>query len=269
MILAGDPNTARALRSRFINFCLDRARSPDMDPYRYLYKRASDILRQSESFYTRPEHKKGLAFSIHLENRSIPPLSREDFESVSWPVHIVDALDYDAVNRKTVLPNLANYFWNSIAAAWGNRQIWVALRDFINWIGLHVQLYPPRPEETMPEGTRPIENLPDTHYQPNETPIDSEYILKCAACAANLLNEREKEIFYCRRGLGLSLKDIADRLGYKGSSGPKYFLEKADHELRRFLRDKPGLSPDDLDDQDFAIFRKNLFAILKESVSKP
>jgi hypothetical protein len=269
MILSGDPNAARALRNRFINFCLDRARSPDRDPYRYLYKRACDILRQSESFYTRAEHKKGLAFSIHPENRSIPALCREDFESVSWPVHIVNALDYDAVNRKTVLPNLATYFWNCIAAVWGSRQIWVAMRDFINWIGLHVPLNPPRPEETMPEGTPPIENVPDSHYQPNEIPIDLEFISKCAACAANLLNDREKEIFYCRWGLGLSLKDIADRLGYKGSSGPKHFLDNAEDELRRFLRDKPGLAPDDLDDQAFAIFRENLFAILKERVLKP
>jgi len=269
MILSGDPNAARALQSRFINFCIDRARSPDIDPYRYLYKRAADILRQSASFQTRSEPKKGLVFSIHLENRSIPPLSREDFEEVAWPVHIIDTMDYNAVNRKKVLLDLAKFFWNNISTAWGNRQIWVDLRDFINWIGLHVPLNLPLPDETMPEGIPPIENVPDTHYQPNEIPIDPEYISKCAACAANLLNDREKEIFYYRWGLGLGFKDIADRMGYKGSSGPKYFLDNAGHELRRFLRDKPGLAPDDLDEREFAIFRKNLFAILKESVSQP
>ncbi|MCP4623657.1 MAG: sigma-70 family RNA polymerase sigma factor [bacterium] len=143
------------------------------------------------------------------------------------------------------------------------------LRDFISWIGLHVRLSSSRPEEILPQENRPIENVPDTQNRPNEPPIDPEYISKCAACAANLLNDREKEILYCRWGSGLSLKDIADRMGYKSSSGPDYFLKNAEHKLRRFLRDKPGLEPDDLDDAAFAIFRKNLFAILKESLSQP
>jgi hypothetical protein len=269
IILSGDCNPERALRNRFINYCLDKARAPDRDPYRYLYKRASDILRQSNSFYTRSEPKKGMAFSLHSENRSIPPLSREDLETISWPPDIIDRLDYEAVNRKSALLELATYFWNQTALDWGNQQVWIDLRDLVTWIGLHVPLNPPKPKELLAEDAQSIDIVPDTQYQSNEIPIEPEYLSKIADCTANLLGEREKEIFYYRRILGQSLKDIAEKLDYKGSSGPKYYLESAENKLRRFLRDKPGLAPHDLDDKAFAIFRKNLSAILKKTVSMP
>ncbi|CAB1074811.1 hypothetical protein D1AOALGA4SA_2630 [Olavius algarvensis Delta 1 endosymbiont] len=269
LVLSGDPNIARALRSRFINLCLDKARSPDRDPYRYLYKRAADILRESETIYTRRAPVKGLNFSVHPENRPIPPLTREDLASIPWPTGLVAVLNYEAINRKAALLDLADYFAKRVAAAWGNRRVWVALRDLINWIGLHVPLQHSGPEAAEPEASRPVESLPDTRTDPNETPVNADFIAKCAACASNILNDREKEVFYYRRCLGLSLKEIAVRMGYKTSSGPKHYLDRAEHRLRRFLRDKPGLAPPDYDERDFAIFRENLSMILKESLSQP
>jgi len=269
LIVSGDRNIPRALRSRFIYYCLDKVRRPDKDSYRYLYKRASDILRQSDSFYTTTKDKKALVYSLQPENRRIPPLFQEDFKAIAFPADLAETLDYDSINRKAVLLKLADYFWNRISEIWQNRHVWVELRNLITWIGFHVLLHTRVQEEANPDGQAPIDAVPDNQYRPDLIYFDSELVEKWAGCVANCFTDREKEIFHRRYGPGLTLKEIAGDLGYKGSSGPKYYLDSAEHKLRKFLRDKPGLSPDDLNDEAFALFRRKLFLILKESISKP
>jgi len=69
-------------------------------------------------------------------------------------------------------------------------------------------------------------------------------------------------VFVLRHGHDLSLKNIAEKLGYKGSSGPKYPLDSAERKLRFFLRDLPWLSPDDLNKEAFSLFRDTLLGEL-------
>jgi len=269
LIVSGDRNISRALRSRFIYYCLDKARRPDTDKYRYLYKRTSDILRQADSIYTTLKNKKSLVYSLFPKNSSIPPLLREDLKAIAFPPDFAHMLDYDSINRKGVLLELADYFWNRISEIWQSRHIWIELRDCITWIGFHVVLHARVPEKAGPDGEAPLNRVPDDQYRPDVIYFDSRLIDNWAHYVASCFNDREKEIFYRRYGLGYSLKNIAGNFGYKGSSGPKYSLDSAEHKLRIFLRDKPWLSPDDLNEKAFAVFRRKLLLILKESISKP
>ncbi|QTA88946.1 RNA polymerase sigma factor [Desulfonema magnum] len=260
---SGNKNCHQYLKRAFINYWIEKTRKPLKDPRRYLYKHAADVLRDSEKFYTFARNNRASGFSMIKECIPIPPLSSEDIHEINFPDHLVARLEYESVNKKNTLLMLAAYFWNQISQMWGNKPVCVDLRDFINWICLYVSVTPPIPVKRLTGGKDPWELTPEHCQKPDEIYFDPELVRKWARNFANRLSQKEKAVFILRHEDDLSLKEIARRLGYKGSSGPKYPLNHAENKLRFFLRDLPWLSPDDLNEEAFSLFRDTLLLILK------
>ena len=72
--LARDPNAAMKLRHWFVRFWIDKTRRPEQDRYRYLYKRITTVLRDSDRFFTHAPNTKGTFFSMAPENQATAPL---------------------------------------------------------------------------------------------------------------------------------------------------------------------------------------------------
>jgi DNA-directed RNA polymerase specialized sigma24 family protein len=262
VLSAGNQNCHHYLRRAFVNHWIEKLRHPHRDPQRYLYKRAADVLRASDGFYTLMEKHRGLAFSMSPNSIPIPSLALEDVQEIAFPFRSVGELDYACVNKKKVLSELAAYFWNNVSQMWQDKPVRVALRDMIHWISLHVPMSLPTAvgkshgEKVLPD------ILADDRFVADRIFFDPVLVRKWAQKFANRLSDKEKKVFYLRHWLGLSLKEIARKTGYKGSSGPKYLLSKADAELHFFLSDLPWLSPGDIHAEAFALFYDTLHSVL-------
>jgi len=263
ILVPGNRNCHHFLRKAFINRWIEKTRKPFTDFYRYLYKRTADALRDSDDFHTSLRNDATLFFSLSSEGIYIPPLSLEDMEEIAFPNHLVEKPEYDEINKNRILLVLAAYFLTQVSRMWGDKPVCAELRDFIHWISRYVPLGPPMPVKMLPGGKDTPEFAPDHRSIPDKIYFDPDMVKKWAQIFANRLNEKEKAAFFLRHGKSLSLKEIAEQLGYKGSSGPKYPLEQSEHKLKFFLRDLPWLSPDDLNAEAFALFRDTLLSILE------
>jgi len=249
------------LRKAFVNHWIEKTRVPLKDSQRYLYKRAADVLRSSETFRVFTRNSR-LLFSLSSDGVPIPRLSPEDLEMAEFPGEMLERFEYSHVSRKKVILRLAGYFWNKISEMWGDKPVCIDIMDFINWIALHV----PIRESTMKKLNNEkhvSEILPAYCSTPDQIFFDPELVRKWAGNFANRLSEKEKAVFLLRHGSELRLKDIAARLRYKGSSGPKHPLGNAEAKLRFFLCDLPWLSPDDFNAEAFSLFRDTLLSILE------
>jgi hypothetical protein len=275
-IVTTDRNLHILLKSAFINYWITKTRSPDKDPQRYLYKRAADLLRKSDTFHTISIKQRSTAFSVASKSTKIPPLALEDIRGIAFPQKIAETAEYRNINKKKILIDLANYFWNKVSEMWGGKPVWVDLRDFINWIGIYVQVNVPAliresPGQTDPFGEKFIGGEGNLYQglNPEETYFDLEQVKKWSKNFAHILKEKEKEIFYMQHRLNMSLEDIGKKMGYKAASGPKYILDNAEQKLKFFLRDLPWLSPDDFNKEAFSVFRESLLSELKKLTKKP
>lgn len=251
------------LRKAFINYRIEKARKPLKDPQRYLYKHAADVFRASEVFYTSLGRKRAVAFSMHAESIPIPPLAKEDLGEIGFPYQALEKLEYEAVNKKRVLLELGRYFLTQISEIWRNKPVRVDLRDFIKWIGLYVPIRSPVQVNGLYSGSL-SDLLPDYDSVADKCSFDPELVRKWARNFAARLNEKESAVFLLRHGYQLGLKEIAEKLGYKGLSGPKYPLDHAERKLRFFLCDLPWLAPDDLNKEAFSLFRDTLIEALSD-----
>jgi len=283
LIQSGDPNFSRYLKTSFKNHCIDKARSKSQDPRKYLYKRLSDILRESEGFHTNAGKKDYMAFSRYPENQRVAPPTLEDIRQISFPTHLVASLDYESVNRKAVLLELSEYFWLAVSQMQDGKAIWVTVWSVIEWIESHIWLTAadetkgvPKPavkrfSDGNPDQTGQqtvLDGIPDDKHRPDADQFDPHLIKKWAGCFAEQLNQKEKSICYSGWALQLGLEEIAQKLGYKGASGPQYLLKQMEDKLRKFLRPLDWLDPDDLNEEAFDLFNDTLFSILKKSVSE-
>lgn len=250
------------LRRAFVNHWIEKTRKPFRDSQRYLYKRAADSLRVSGDFYIVPKSPDGSGFSMVSEYVPIPPLTSEDIREIPFPNQFAESLDYAVINKKAVILKLAAYFWHQVSAMWGNKPVCVDLRDLINWISFHVPIPPPIPIKQIADRNESWERFPDHSQMPDSLYFDPEQVKKWAGNFVCRLSEKEKAVFILRHRDGLSLKDIAKHLGYKGSSGPKYSLDRAEHKLKFFLCDLPWLSPDDLNEEAFSLFRDTILDLM-------
>jgi len=267
---SGSKNAHLYLKSAFINHCVGLARKPGKDPVRHLYKRASDALRNSPLFYTSSNKQmRKSTFSMVRESSEMPLLTEEDFPEIRPPDQALCALTHEQVKRKKVLLELAAHFWKEVSRIWGNEPVRVNLLDFVSWLD----------KEIVSAGSIrvavPLNNADFVHRRsdvealPSQIHFDPEEVKQWAANFCRLLTPKERTLFYLRHGASLGLKQIAARTGYRGSSGPKYLLETAEHKLKCFLRDLPWLSPDDLNEEAFALFRDTLISLLKKSALEP
>ena len=265
ILVLGKRNSHYYLRRAFINHWIEKTRRPLMDPRRYLHKHAADVLRASENFHTFVGRGRSLGFSAVAEHISIPPLSAEDIREISFPEQ---SLEYEYINKKKVLLQLAVYFLNQVSKMWGDKPVGVDLRDFISWLGLHVSVQAPVLLRLVSDGKELLPLVPDHRPAADGICFDPVLVKKWAWNFANRLSEKERAVFLLRHGHNLSLKDIAGKLGYKGSSGPKYPLDCAERKLKFFLCDLPWLSPDDLNKEAFSLFRDMLLLNIKNIKNK-
>jgi hypothetical protein len=266
MLAAGERPPVRYLRESFIRRCLDTARRSGTDRFRHFYKRAADVLRDSKGVHTMAARGRSTAFSLDPTSHRIPPLTQEDLEDIAFPAELAGSRSFESVNKKAVITDLAVYFWRELSRRWKDRPIWVELKDFVRWIDRQV----PLKVSFEPKGSIRfdlLQQLSNGASLPQASVFDPEKVKKWAFQFAARLSDKEKTIFYLSCFQNLNLREIAEQLNYAGSSGPKYILDASIHELRKFLRDLPWLSPDDLNEDAVELFMDTLRLILKNSDS--
>ncbi len=253
-------NLGAYLRTAYLNHLKDKARRFHNDPTRHLYKRTTDIIRNSKKFFTTSSGKK-TSFSLKSQNHSIPPLMQEDYKDIPFPFKAVKNTDYQSINTKKNLCILSEYFWKAVSARWQNKAVWVEVRDFIRWLQLYINTKQAH-EHPLPVD-REIEDSRENEY------IDIPLVKHWAYQFSNQLTEIEKKAFYLHFGLGMLLKDVAKKLNYKSASGPVHPIGSAKEKLKMFLRDLPWLSPEDFNQEAMSIFIETLIFNLKKSESTP
>jgi hypothetical protein len=277
MILAGDRNLPRYLEQAFINRCQDRVRTPQSDPMRYFRKRAGEVLRHADGIYTTTDGAGFLAFSLRpqSEERALPP--EVDLCAIPLPGSLAAGLDYAAACRKGHLALLAAHFWEKISEQAGRRPVWVGLRDFVRWVACYVPMMfnaVPEEEADLPPQTvskAPGVRGPAPGADARRPPLrpDAAQCRRLAGCFCERLDPRDREVFYLKAFGQLAWTEIAARTGYSGPSGPHYAYERIEQRLRSYLRDWPGLSPEDLDEEACELFLAELQAVLKERLAGP
>lgn len=155
----------------------------------------------------------------------IPRLSEEDLREIPLPAADLERFDYGSINKKDALLRLARHFWKEVCRMWGDKVVWVDIRDLIGWIGLHLPLRGLIPEEQGPDKPNKMEQIADYTQSPERMYYDPDLIKGWAENFSNRLAEKERAMFLLSYGKGSKLKEMAAELGYKGSSGPKYMLD--------------------------------------------
>jgi len=274
------------LQTAFINHLIDRSRSPVADPFRYMYKRVRDILNAAPEFHLVVRARKGSAFSMHPKNRFILPVNDEDLESIPFPHDKIRSADFQSVNTKGAIIKAATHFWRNVSKMWDDAPVWTDIRDFVRWLQRHVSFAEPasasRVDVLETEQAKLMagrggsvdlaESVPDVQTQPDRVYFDPERIKAWAGHFANQLSPVEAKIFYLRYQAGMSLKEIAEKVGYSSPSGPTYQLNQVEEKLKFFLMDLPWVSPDGRQSpipEAFDLFRNTLLSFLKKSFGKP
>ncbi|MCD6295299.1 MAG: hypothetical protein J7M20_10385 [Deltaproteobacteria bacterium] len=113
-LMCGERNFSALVKQRFIAQWLTGARTPARDPFRYLYKRTQDLLRDQQDFFTLSKKGRSTAYSRRAQNRAIPPLIKEDLRIIPFPPDLTRRRSDTAVKTKAAILGLAAYFWDRI-----------------------------------------------------------------------------------------------------------------------------------------------------------
>ena len=258
-------NLSKYLRTAFIFHWIEKTRRSGLDPWRSLYKHTAALLNESADFHSYARGSQGTAFSMSRECSPIPPLAEEDLSVIPFPDHIPDSHNLDNIKKKATLLALATYFHQKVCSIFPDTSVLIDLRDFINWIGLHVSLAPAKTTSELSDDQIHGEQEQVAHPGTDKEIFNPGMIRQWAEKFANILNEKEKAVTLLAYGEGLTLREMAQKLGYKGPSSPKYQRDQVQEKLKFFLRDLPWLSPEDLNEEAFSLFLNTLFFILKKS----
>ena len=261
------PHAHVFLKKAFISHWISRTRRADRDPKRHVYRRVQMLLKQSPGFFTCSEKNQKTAFSRVEKNVKIPRLLEDDLAEIPFP--LTDR-DYECINRKTVLLDLARHFWDQVSGMWGGRPVWVDLRDFTNWLEHFVFLGGAIREGGGVYDDDPLDRLPHPGPGPDQRPVDPERIRCMAHRFARGLDAKEKTVFFMIHKTDAPLREVALAVGYKGSSGPKYALDRIHDRLGTLLREDPAFAPGETDREEaFSLFFHALLSILKNRDKRP
>ena len=247
----------------FLNHLKEKVRQSNINMERSLYRRISRVFSQSNRIFTK-RRKSGSAFSIAQgdNNILIPRLLEEDLQAIPFPLVEAGGLDIRIVNTKDNLVMLGIFFWEQVSAMWGQKPIWVGIFDFVQWLRLHVVMA--RPEKSDMEC---ISLYPDASRGGAEF-FDADQVRTWAGMFAGRLNEKEMAALVMTVEHGMTLAEIAGKLNLKSSSAARYHREGAYEKLRDFLRDRPWLSPEDLNRDALLLFQDTLMRICIENLKK-
>jgi len=265
-LCAEGDNSRAYLKIAFVHHWIEKTRRSDVDPWRNLYKRTATVLSQSSDFQSFARGAQGTSFSMAPESVPITPLSLEDFSEIPFPDQTVESREFVHINKKDILLVLAAYFWKKVSGIYRGKPVLIDLRDFINWIGFYVTLSPVKPVGEYRKGEQSPDQGSGIDSIPDKDNFNPELVKHWAENFAGSLNEREKLVVFLVYHEGISLNRIAQKMGYKGPSGPKYQIDQVENKLKFFLRDLPWLSPDDLNEDAFLFFLDTVLFILKKSL---
>ena len=110
-VMAGEPGLKGHILRGFIHHLKDRVRNYTDDPYRYLYRRAREVLKEAADFYIANKSGRYLVFSLAPENVGALPLSEEELKNIAFPCDPQSRMDYKAICRQEPMRNLAAHFW--------------------------------------------------------------------------------------------------------------------------------------------------------------
>lgn len=247
----------------FLNHLKEKARRSSINAERSLYRRISRVFSQS-CCITIKRMKNGSSFSLsqHTESICIPRLLEEDLREIPFPLDETGGLTMEAISGKAYLLKLGICFWENVSAMWGGRPVWVGMFDFVQWLRLHVVMDRPAAAENK-----------DVSFIANTTGCDEVFfdaaqILSWAKMFAERLNEKEKAVLIMALEHGMTLSEMTTRLGLKSSSASRYHREHAYEKLRDFLRDRPWLSPGDLNPEALGLFHGELMKIIAQHLQK-
>lgn len=181
-------------------------------------------------------------------------MTDEDINPVAFPDHLVKARQYVAINHKKALTALAQYFWRKIVQLWEHQPVWIAIGDLLTWIALYVPLKTAHNAVRADYDSVNLQILADPGRTPDESLFDPARVEQWAQLFVNRLTTKEKKAFYLRWHKRCNDTAIARQLGYEGTSGAQYTLNKTEKKLRSFLNPLPWLSQDDLNPEAFALF---------------
>jgi len=257
------------LKQQFISRWLSGSRNPSKDPFRYLYKRTQDVLREQPGFFTLSVKGRFSAYSMAPENRTTPPLVKEDFRSIPFPAELGGGGKNGPVKTKDAIVDLSGYFWKQVRGLWGGASVWVDIRDFVSWISDYIPLRQSSGESDFLMDGHETATRHSAVFSVDESSWDPDAVKSWAQQFFNQIDSKKLRIFQLLHQEKLTLAEIAQKTGYRGSSGPKYVLNHVTSKLQSFMRDLPWLTPEDLNEEAFSLFFETLFALLKKEGLTP
>lgn len=255
------------LMGRFIKKLIDKARgNRDMDSGHYLYDRIEDLLKETgDSFHVSKEEHGYSAFSMVPDAALLDEVYEDDLARIAFPDHLVEDRSYESINRKEVVPPLAEYFWTALTEALGKGPFRINLRDFIHWLRLYIPMDIPvlagdRESDTLPGSGAPVEDFEDT-----------DMIQKMLPFVIHHLTRQNMQAFFYHGCLEYTLQETAKEMGLKGPSGADYHFSEAKKKIQRFMMENnlPGLKPGDLDEQLFELFFDLFCRTLEKDLFNP
>lgn len=247
--------------------------SPRSDPFRYLYKRASDVLRASDRFVTGSQPRSYTRFALREHAAVVSGTALQpEMDGIHFPADYAAERTFWQVLRRANILALAEHVCRQGVALRDDRPAWIHLADFVNWVLNHIDTPPGDPKKLSRLDDAPAN--PGMHCGrtvPGEGVFDAKQVGEWARMAVPLLTGKQQTAYFLKHGLNLTLDDTAGRMGMKHASNVSYHLNGANRALKRFLGDKPWLSPADADfsPDAFDLFHRTLIAELKKTCSQP
>lgn len=272
-LTSSETDPVRVLTRFMFQRLMDRARwSPRNDPFRYLYKMTVDAVRETEGFYLSAKGRAGSLYSLEKESRFIGPLPREAYAALPLPDDMADRLSMKTIAGRKILIRLARRFWREINRLFQNRPVWIELRDLIQWIGIYVPLDREASHVLNLTGKNAPHEIEPAVEPDHDHAFDPAAVSRWAECFSGLLNEKEALAFHLHYGEEMPLKDVAERMGYSGPSGPSVHLKNVRETLHDFAADLRWLSPDEETPPNRLaqrLFKETLTEILKKRFETP
>lgn len=266
----------RILQTAFINHLKDRLRQKDGDPFKRLYRRATDVIRKNASFHSVAINNSYMTMALIPEAVPIGPVNDEDLADTSVPASIDRLIPTDGVWTEATLNQLARHFLEEMARLWNEPAVRVRVSDFTRWL---YRFLPPEPcevhfpprSDAEEEAKNLIENtIPDPGSVGRENEwFDREKVAIWAGQAAARINVKEAQMVLYYYAEALTMDEVAKRTGKKGASAIHYHIDHFQMQLKSFLRDRPWLSPEDINSEAFFFFWEALIENLKKRFPTP
>ena len=247
------------LKRAFLNHWSDRSRQLAADPRKSLRKFCMDRIRDSGRFHYDAQAQDGPRFARAATAVPVSSFPDEDRRDIPYPADAKGGTE-EAVRKRAIILSLAEHFLARAAVLFDVPEPSVRLDDFVCWLEDHLEFPTVDPE-----------SLDDTRFGPGE-PADSrvfgpsmEQIARWADMFAAGLTDEEARLLRRRYDEGLSLEAMAERMGRKSPSTPKYRLDRLHGRIAAFRREH---LPDD-DDGTARIFGELLLERLKNPEPKP